>query len=570
MQRLFAVVGLLLFVGGCSSSPSPSQTTPSGQAIPTGTSSGLVSNLATQVTSLGLTGSSALAAQAASLALQAGVQATPVSLTASSLAASSPPGANALSRSGAVGQGGAGYAFAFQLTANNSPQGPSTQVFTGVMFFADKNDFALAAAAGANAIFGLVVSGATQVWVASAGQESADPGTVSGACPITPAAYITACNQATFTNAGFNITASTPHGDATGSEIASIENTTLAGVELTVDCSKTPLCGMVVPGLRISPSMWTMQVGTQETFTALLGDTPTSVDWTITGSPPVGTLSPTGPSNSTTYSAPGTAGGPFTLTATSLDSSETASAMVTVTARAVVSVSINPGSANIGPNESVSFTAAVSGTSPTTVYWTATGSGGGPFGTFSNAGPSNSTTYTAPAAIGSYTVVATSVEDTNATAMATVTVSASGSNFAGYWDGPFSIPQLTPSTGTAYVFIDAGPDNQLFINSPNFLCQPKNPDPLDAGPQAILATQTSPTSFVLVPTYSLPDGGPPPCALPYSTCPQVPYGSLSVAGGTGVLSNGELFMTFDGGTVCSGVTTLFTGTYGPGVNQNGL
>lgn len=78
-----------------------------------------------------------------------------------------------------------------------------------------------------------------------------------------------------------------------------------------------------------------------------------------------------------------------------------------------VSVSISPANATIQTGTSQQFTATVSGSSNSSVTWSATG------GTVSTAG-----LYTAPSATGTYTVTAKSVADTTKTASATVTVSA--------------------------------------------------------------------------------------------------------------------------------------------------
>ncbi len=87
------------------------------------------------------------------------------------------------------------------------------------------------------------------LWVASAGQEVAEIGTQSGSCNTLPAS-ITTCNKASFTTAGFNITASMLFSGGNPSRLAALPNVTnppLPGVALTVDCSlpaAATVCGV--------------------------------------------------------------------------------------------------------------------------------------------------------------------------------------------------------------------------------------------------------------------------------------------------------------------------------------
>jgi Zn-dependent metalloprotease len=76
-----------------------------------------------------------------------------------------------------------------------------------------------------------------------------------------------------------------------------------------------------------------------------------------------------------------------------------------------VSVAITPATVSLNTGATQQFTAAVSGSSTTTVTWTCTA------GTVTSAG-----LYTAPATAGTYTVTATSTADTTKSASATVTV----------------------------------------------------------------------------------------------------------------------------------------------------
>jgi hypothetical protein len=82
----------------------------------------------------------------------------------------------------------------------------------------------------------------------------------------------------------------------------------------------------------------------------------------------------------------------------------------------MVSVAVMPSNASLGPGQMQTFVATVSGAADTTVSWSVTEAGGG---TVDANG-----IYTAPAATGTYHVVATSHADPSASARATVTVSA--------------------------------------------------------------------------------------------------------------------------------------------------
>src|SRR5205823_1840870 len=84
-----------------------------------------------------------------------------------------------------------------------------------------------------------------------------------------------------------------------------------------------------------------------------------------------------------------------------------------VTTPPPVSVSISPVSASLQTGGTQQFTATVTGSTNTSVTWSATG------GTISTSG-----LFTAPGTAGSYSVKATSVVDTTKSASAVVTVTA--------------------------------------------------------------------------------------------------------------------------------------------------
>ena len=156
--------------------------------------------------------------------------------------------------------------------------------------------------------------------------------------------------------------------------------------------------------VSVKPGSASLATGGTQQFTATVtGSSNTAVTWSANG----GSISTSG-----LFTAPSTAGS-LTVTATSAaDSTKSASATVTVSAP-VVSVTISPVSASMLTGGTQTFTAGVTGSSNTSVTWSATG------GSISLGG-----TYTAPSTAGAFTVKATSAADTTKSASATVTVSA--------------------------------------------------------------------------------------------------------------------------------------------------
>jgi hypothetical protein len=162
--------------------------------------------------------------------------------------------------------------------------------------------------------------------------------------------------------------------------------------------------GATAVSVSISPASATVQTGQTKQFTATVpGSSNTSVNWTATG----GTISSAG-----LFTA-GSATGGFTVTSTSVaDTTKSATAQVTVQAAPpVVSVSISPTTASLAPGQTQPFSASVTGSSNTSVTWTATG------GTISNTG-----LFTAGQTAGSFTVTATAAADTTKKATANVMI----------------------------------------------------------------------------------------------------------------------------------------------------
>ena len=156
------------------------------------------------------------------------------------------------------------------------------------------------------------------------------------------------------------------------------------------------------PTVAISPTAASIAPSATEQFTATVGNTTnTAVTWTCSG----GTVTSAG-----LYTAPATAG-TYTVKVTSAaDTAVSATAPVTV-ATAGVTLKISPTTASIVEKATEQFTATVSGSTNTSVTWTASG------GTISTKG-----LFTAPSKTGTFTVTATSVANTSVKASATVTV----------------------------------------------------------------------------------------------------------------------------------------------------
>jgi hypothetical protein len=107
------------------------------------------------------------------------------------------------------------------------------------------------------------------------------------------------------------------------------------------------------------------------------------------------------PSTTTTY----------TLIATNSGGSATAIVTVTVSTTTAVGIALTPNSASLAPGATRQFTAMVTGTDNRAVTWTATGGSISPMGL-----------YTAGAAIGSFIVTATSIQDPTRSASASITI----------------------------------------------------------------------------------------------------------------------------------------------------
>jgi hypothetical protein len=168
------------------------------------------------------------------------------------------------------------------------------------------------------------------------------------------------------------------------------------------DSSVTASASVTVTALSISPTTATLIGGISQTFTPALPDVSSpTITWTATG----GTIS------NGVYTAP-SAPGTYTVTAT--DSTLTASSSVTVFA-----FSISPTSSTVAPTGTLDFTATLQGLSNDAVAWSVDGTSGGnsSVGTINSSG-----VYTAPSAVGSYVVTASSVANSAFSRSASVVV----------------------------------------------------------------------------------------------------------------------------------------------------
>ncbi|HKA01760.1 MAG TPA: Ig-like domain-containing protein [Candidatus Solibacter sp.] len=260
---------------------------------------------------------------------------------------------------GAVGNGEPADQFGKFGNGSGTPASPVIAAFTATP---------AAVQTGQSATLNWSVTGADTISIAPG------IGTVTGtSTTVTPSAATT--YTLTATNSGGSTTAST-----------------------TVAVSATPIVS-----ISISPTSASVTANSTRQFTATVtGSTNTGVTWTATG----GTISPAG-----LFTAGATTGS-FTVKATSVaDTTKSATATVTITAPQPVSVSVSPTSATLFPNGTQQFTATVNNATNTAVSWIATG------GAISAAG-----LFTAGTATGTFTVTATSVQDSTKSASAAITI----------------------------------------------------------------------------------------------------------------------------------------------------
>jgi serine protease len=186
---------------------------------------------------------------------------------------------------------------------------------------------------------------------------------------------------------------------------------------------KCPAAALPVT-VAVTPATASVQAGNgMQTFSAAVTNTSnTAVTWSVNGvsggNATVGMISATG-----VYTAPAIAPSPAAVTVTatsSADNTKSASAQVTVTAP--INISITPMTASVQTGMTQTFSAAVTGSSNTTVNWSVNGVAGGnaTVGMISTSGA-----YTAPMTVPSpatVTVTAVSAVDSTKSASAQATV----------------------------------------------------------------------------------------------------------------------------------------------------
>lgn len=195
-----------------------------------------------------------------------------------------------------------------------------------------------------------------------------------------------------------------------------------------------------------------VDTGTTSKYTATLTPVPNSnpnlaISWTVSGAgctgPACGTISPSGAN--AIYQAPAAAPTPSVITLTATPAADpTRAATMNVTIIPPVSVTVAPANATVPLSATQQFTAQITGSQNTNVTWDVNGVVGGNaiFGTVTNRSGSNTTTYTAPAALPappSIVLRAVSAANPAASGSATVTLTIPGAL------------TLTPGTATSAV-----------------------------------------------------------------------------------------------------------------------
>jgi hypothetical protein len=180
------------------------------------------------------------------------------------------------------------------------------------------------------------------------------------------------------------------------------------------DNTKSAIATVTVPpvAVAVSPTAATVFRGDMSPFTATVtGTTNIAVTWSVQEGSAGGSITSAG-----VYTAPQAVGTYHVVATSQADNTKSAIASITVP---LVSVSITPTMDTLGPNGTRTFVAFLGGTNNTAVAWSVQeGAAGGTITAVGN--------YTAPAAQGTFHVVATSMADPSATGVGIVTVVPSG------------------------------------------------------------------------------------------------------------------------------------------------
>ncbi len=217
--------------------------------------------------------------------------------------------------------------------------------------------------------------------------------------------------------------------------------------------------------LSLSPPEASVMAGGSATgFTATLSGSSGSIVWTLSGP---GSLSAEAGAT-TSYTPPASVQAATTATLTATSGSLTANAAIFISPP--ITVSVTPAAQTLPPNGTQQFAANVTGTANTAVTWSI--DEGSPAG----GSVSQSGFYTAPGQAGAYHVRATSVADTSASGVATVSVRAATVTWAAVSAG--SANTLAVKTdGTLWTW---GHDGAGELGNGTTSSQP-NPTPLQIG-----------------------------------------------------------------------------------------
>ena len=182
------------------------------------------------------------------------------------------------------------------------------------------------------------------------------------------------------------------------------------GANPTPPSSPTPVS--VPVAISLNQTAVTIDVGNQFTFLAkVTGTANTAVSWAIQEGMSGGNITSSG-----VYTAPGTDGVFHVIATSQADTTQRATATVTV---ATLAVSVSPPSDVLGPVGVRAFIATVNTSLNANVTWSVQEGAAG--GTITPSGQ-----YTAPNTTGLFHVVATSVQDTSKNGIANVTIVPSG------------------------------------------------------------------------------------------------------------------------------------------------
>ena len=207
---------------------------------------------------------------------------------------------------------------------------------------------------------------------------------------------------------------SLPTGTTTPTPVASATPTPIASATPTPTPSATPT--PAIAAISVVPTAATIPAGGTLTIKASVANVnDQAVTYAVQGGDANGVVTTQG-----VYTAPATPGTYIVVVTSNADPTKTATTTITVVAVSTVGVSLSPAAATISVGENLTLTATVNGIANQGVTYSV--QGGSANGTVTTLG-----VYTAPAAPGTYTVLATSAADASVTGTAVITVQAGSS-----------------------------------------------------------------------------------------------------------------------------------------------